>query len=71
MITVEEARTKWCPFARYSDASREIQGANRFYRVRGGVEGETHLTCLGPDCMAWNAGHQAGTGECGLVPKRA
>lgn len=45
MITEDEARKKWCPFARLnSGANRSLHG---IYKVADGTN------CIASDCMAW------------------
>ena len=50
-MTEDEAKTKWCPFARY--VSIRGEGINRWIH-----EGETQTNpepsrCIASDCMAW------------------
>lgn len=69
MITEDEARKKWCPFARVAVGSgRSIvyHGANRMW-----PDTADHLEwsrCIASDCMAWDgvpATHDVDTGkEC-------
>lgn len=68
MITEEEAKTKWCPFARLS----EMGGT---YNRVGPAAG---LYCIASACMTWRWGinpgseqYPAGTriGYCGLAGK--
>ena len=83
-MTEEEARTKWCPFARVAiEWQASIGSANR-----GAADDEKPLTrCIGSACMAWRfgqyfkaeEGHPARTvvqwttdsteGYCGLAGK--
>jgi len=65
-MTEDEAKTKWCPFARLA----ELDGANR-----GSVSGHDMplAKCIGTACMAWRwriipskqDPHEAG--YCGLA----
>lgn len=48
LVTEEEARTRWCPFAREGYAS--TGGYNRW----GGAFGDG-LHCFASQCMAWRA----------------
>jgi hypothetical protein len=53
--TEEEAKTKWCPFARVSSYGRE-SGWNRTGPHRIGdaaILAPSWSLCLGPACMAW------------------
>lgn len=60
-MTEEEAKTKWCPFARVlveSDEARDhsrIASANRLeVKGAGGSDlGWRAAHCVGPACMAW------------------
>jgi hypothetical protein len=59
-----EAKTKWCPFARYRVLNSSV---NRSNDVR--IPGPT--LCLASDCMAWCWEDREDTeGYCGLVTRR-
>jgi hypothetical protein len=73
--TEEEARTRWCPFARTYDAppaeSAIVSGTNR----QTGGAGDP-CRCLASACMAWRGlgeyfdptkGHYTERGYCGLA----
>jgi hypothetical protein len=47
-MTEEEAKRKWCPFARTADA--EVAGYNRTGVLGANLD---DVKCLGSDCMAW------------------
>jgi hypothetical protein len=55
MITEAEAKTKWCPFARY--AFTDVGGVNRW--KQSAPENEPHALnpvpcrCIGSECMMW------------------
>lgn len=52
--TEEEARTKWCPFARTFDGpivTHEVAAVASVNRI--GTEASIHCLCLASDCMAW------------------
>lgn len=55
MMTEEEAKGKWCPFARY--AMREEPAANRWKQSEGADEphalNPVPCRCIGSACMAW------------------
>lgn len=48
-MKVEEAWTKWCPFARVSYSDNSGYMGNRFF----GEENPEEARCLGPGCMMW------------------
>ena len=61
-MTEAEAKTKWCPFVRFSSFDASI---NR--RLS-----EPHIhqctLCIASDCMAWRwEDREDGTGYCGLI----
>lgn len=49
-MTEDDAKTKWCPFARLRDDSTRAQGYNRVAGI--GFEFEAAI-CIGSRCMAW------------------
>lgn len=60
-VTVEEAKTKHCPMARYGGLEDE-PSYNRW-------QGEGHfIKCLGPECMMWGCvSMRDSAGFCGLA----
>lgn len=74
-MTEEEAKTKWCPFARVGSEG------NRAFDVGNTIQADCH--CIGSACMAWRwtllpilgdagfvRGHrQTDQGFCGLAGK--
>jgi hypothetical protein len=57
MYTEEEAKTKWCPFARLmltvNEGDRPILGVGGVNRYgKDGVD-QALGTCIGSQCMAW------------------
>jgi hypothetical protein len=69
MLTAEEAKTKWCPFARLG--SYQSGGVNR-----SGLSPSDWPHCIAEDCMAWRWWNQPANeakhkGYCGLVGKEA
>lgn len=56
-MTEEEAKTKWCPFARVSCASGPETGNHAANRTPTGLHNESSLSsgsfCIGSACMAW------------------
>jgi hypothetical protein len=84
-MTEEEARNRWCPFAKIALASEngQIVGYNR---IEDAIEGSTKLPtasfCIASRCMAWRWGGRGNTerkqqqeferkteGYCGLASK--
>jgi hypothetical protein len=71
-MTEDEAKTKWCPFARSQTEDRETAPAvNR--TLQGHIDIGCH--CIGSRCMAWRvayaeeAGNGTEHGYCGLAGK--
>jgi hypothetical protein len=63
-LTEDEAREKWCPFARTSGGTEEDLAINREY----GGEPDVGALCLASDCMAWRWMNEVtGRGYCGLA----
>jgi hypothetical protein len=57
-MTEDEAKTKWCPFARVlaQDAERKLQGqaaSNRIDWVGGQPQMPVGSACVASVCMAW------------------
>lgn len=53
-MTEDEAKTKWCPFARTSCASEPITGNHAANRYSSGQrDGQGAHNCIGSACMAW------------------
>ena len=70
ILTAEEAKTKWCPFARV--AAQGGAGVNRHV----GASPSTWPHCITDSCMAWRWWNQPANeakhrGYCGLVGKEA
>lgn len=57
MMTEEEARSKWCPFANvYVPYSGTGAAGNRALNKGTGIQGsEKDALCIGSACMAWRA----------------
>lgn len=68
-MTEEEAKQKWCPFARVIDVIDEGQQSAVGAAVNRFSPHEPATPCLGSGCMAWrlsgSAAHQYG--YCGLA----
>jgi len=66
-MTEEEAKTKWCPFARVvSSIKREEERARpAINRVGGRVDDQ--CLCLASGCMAWRRRGARDNGYCGLA----
>jgi hypothetical protein len=71
VLTEEEARKRWCPFARSFDTPTELPEhiiASGTNRKRGGAPDQWCL-CIASDCMVWRwrAGLPNDVGYCGLA----
>lgn len=78
-MTEEEAKTKWCPFARSVFLARNECSGNRF--ISGDSNGNNveivknapSCRCIGSECMAWrvceNRLSSISHGYCGLAGK--
>ena len=68
MLTEDEAKTKWCPFARES-------AVNPSMPWNGPIPTHPTLNCIASACMAWRFGRRVGEanmttrGYCGLARK--
>jgi hypothetical protein len=64
-VLEEEAKTKWCPYARTGQGNAPV---NRKQGERG--EPDPDCLCLGARCMAWRWAYdmaEGDTGFCGLA----
>lgn len=53
-MTEQEAKTKWCPFARVAGVrGSEAQGCSWNRYPGEGLKADHPALCLGPGCMAW------------------
>ena len=52
-MTEDEAKTKWCPFARVSLHDGEAIGNHAANRFPVNTGGEMYSRCIGSECMAW------------------
>lgn len=77
-MTDDEAKTKWCPFVRYSASSSSYPTANRWKQSAPPEEphalNPVPCRCIAADCMAWRwcESAKAGADEhgfCGLAGK--
>lgn len=60
MTTEEEAKTKWCPFIKFSDEGPDAYSmSNRGEVLHRDVEPATIARCIGSACMAWRKGKDA------------
>lgn len=58
-MTEDEAKTKWCPFARVLENGSLGNGNNRVQEKTGSeVRAPIASFCLGSTCMAWRTRHQ-------------
>lgn len=74
IVTEEEAKTKWCPFARYAmrDESglitKWLTAINRWFSAHEKQLNPEPARCIGCECMGWVWAKQAEkTGTCGYV----
>ncbi len=49
-MTEQEAKTKWCPFARVGSEQSGLGSLNREAKYNDAV---AHARCIGSACMAW------------------
>lgn len=71
-MTEDEAKTKWCPFARvvvWHEPKDELTPP--FNRFQAGLDKTDLARCVGSDCMAWCYFNRPedGHGYCGLAGK--
>ena len=76
-MTEDEAKLKWCPFARVTDGGgsdgRQLTATNRHAGKKIGKDGKPRILrgnslCIASDCMAWRSySRLAGNGFCGLA----
>lgn len=70
MLTEEEAKTRWCPFARavapVVDTSANVIGGTPANRGSGGAP-DPDCRCLASGCMAWRKPSGSQKGYCGLA----
>jgi len=67
-MTVDEAKTKWCPMVRMSETVEDRNASNcTVCRSRN----PQFARCIGPECAVWRLytynGAAGGSGECGLT----
>jgi hypothetical protein len=56
MLTEEQAKEKWCPFARFNIVSRNMPSPGPMNRAgddRGEDMNPRQARCIGSQCMAW------------------
>jgi hypothetical protein len=73
-VTEEEARGKWCPFARRAAFLADFDGVTRSMTAvnRSGNLPDEDCRCIASDCMAWRwLAHGHDDGYCGLANPRA
>jgi len=79
-MTEEEAKTKWCPFARVLDWGAAAEGFAAPNRWHDGMHTGKIANCIGSACMAWRLEYRVQTigdkttsvligGFCGLAGK--
>ena len=56
MMTEDEAKTKWCPFSRVSNANHGGDACNRWDSSGGAKNyGPAGSNCIASACMAWRS----------------
>lgn len=73
-MTEDEAKKKWCPFARLAISNRpNTPSLNRILDVDDPSIIENLTKCIGSDCMAWRVERTYSNGRqdcyCGLAGK--
>jgi len=68
-MTEEEARVRWCPFARAAQAADETDSCVVNRTPLGNID--AGALCIASDCMAWrnNPPDRVDGGYCGLAGK--
>lgn len=70
-VTEEDAKTKWCPFARATIGTIKMRASTEAIVVgnRNAVTGQAggDARCLGSVCMAWKWNTVEQMGRCGLA----
>jgi len=72
VIDYEEAKRKWCPFARYSDKMK-ITAANRIGSIITYSDNPEQCRCISEECMMWEWKTEDDgeyEGYCGLSARR-
>lgn len=71
-MTEEEAKKKWCPFARSIgwEMFRDGEQAVTMNRMPDGAA-HTGCLCLGSACMAWGVRWNPGSSYCKALPERS
>ena len=72
MMTEEQAREKWCPFARTATAAGG-GSFNRLYDKKDAAPNPTVCRCIASSCMAWRLGEKPhwGGDTLGRTPKES
>ncbi len=65
-MTEDEARTKWCPFAR---TKSDYIAAGSYNRETDGSVSRKAM-CVGSNCMAWESLGWTREGYCNLMKRR-
>lgn len=79
MMTEDEAKTKWCPFARVNTTAEDSVtgrvtgingGGNRMLTGTGFHDNPAQARCLGSTCMAWRWLEIGRLGYCGIAGRQ-
>jgi len=52
-MTEDEAKTKWCPFARCGSSTSGLGSMNRVVEIDGLEQVRINNECIASTCMAW------------------
>ena len=68
-MTEDEAKTKWCPFAKALDPTGKVASNRMDYDFESGANNpDPDCLCLGSGCMAWRWTEiESRNGHCGLA----
>ena len=65
-LSEDQARTRWCPFARCYDSSDSGDNVTATNRPLEYERKRTAINCIASECMAWRATGRR-RGYCGLA----
>lgn len=65
ILTEDQAKTRWCPFARVG-LDWHFDGQFAHFAANRNNDGEPIGRCIASGCMQWRVANEAGDGFCGL-----